>query len=77
MNQPQQPFSAPDRYTRDQILDLSRAILGSDELPLKVSEDIFRIESVGLEWDLGVKIFEPVDPARPAWRTRGTAPCRC
>jgi hypothetical protein len=66
MNQPKQAFSAPDRYTRDQILDLSRAILGSDELPLKVSEDIFRIESVGLEWDLGVKIFEPVDPARIA-----------
>lgn len=67
MNDPLQPgFTPPERYARDEILEVSRRILGSDELPLNIFEDVFCIESVGLEWDLGVKVFEPSDPSRIA-----------
>lgn len=67
MNDPSQTgFTAPERHSRDEIVNTSRRVLSGDEIALNVSEDIFRIESVGLEWDLGVKVFEPADPARIA-----------
>lgn len=50
---------------------MSGRILGRPELALKKSEDVFRIESVGLEWDMGVSVFEPADPTAAARDAQG------
>lgn len=51
-----------ERFSYTEIVDISKDVLNRPEMPLNVYEDIFRIESVGLEWDMGVKVFEPADP---------------
>jgi hypothetical protein len=52
----------PARFvSRDEILDLSNTILSSPDIPITEREDVFRIDSVGLAWDIGVMIYEPAD----------------
>ena len=34
------------------------------DIPLKEHEDLFRIQAVGLDWDIGAQIYEPEDPAK-------------
>ena len=55
----------PARFVRrDEILGLSNTILSSPDIPMTEREDVFRIESVGLAWDIGVMIYEPTDSSR-------------
>ena len=39
-------------------------MLGKPDLQLKQTEDIFRINVLGMEWDLGMMVYEPNDPGR-------------
>ncbi len=55
-------------YPYDDVLASSEATRGMTDIPLKETEDVFRIESLGLPWDIGVYVTEPADPARA---TRG------
>lgn len=50
-----------DFYPREDVLDMDRAIADLPDIPLTESEDLFRIESLGLEWDIGVFITQPRD----------------
>lgn len=62
-------WTAPEFYSREQLIETSNRILSAPQIDLDISEDIFRIESVGLEWDMGVKVFAPrseSDAARDA-----------
>ena len=53
-------------YSYEEVLASSVATRAMPDLPLKETEDIFRIESLGLPWDIGVYVTEPADPARAA-----------
>jgi hypothetical protein len=36
-------------------------VLGATDIPITETEDIFRINCLALEWDMGVLVFEPKD----------------
>jgi hypothetical protein len=57
-----------DYYPRDEVLDMDRSVAAMPDIPLVEREDLFRIDCLGLEWDIGVYIHEPRDGAQA---TRG------
>jgi len=57
-------WEPPDSVTRDEVVARSQAVLAKPDLPLRQAEDIFRIQALGLDWDLGVRVYEPSDPAK-------------
>jgi hypothetical protein len=59
-------WTPPQRYGRDEILAVSDCTLAGPSFDLKKTEDIFRIETLGLEWDIGVMVSEPTDSSRIA-----------
>ena len=54
----------PEEVTREQCLAESEAVLAMPDIPLKEHEDLFRIQAVGLDWDIGAQIYEPEDLAK-------------
>ena len=60
----QDAWQPPESITRDEIVARSAAILGQPDLPLRQSEDIFRIHALGLDWDMGAMVYEPAETAR-------------
>lgn len=44
---------------RAEIVGTSKEVLGYKDTPLTEKEDVFRVEAVGLEWDMGVMVYEP------------------
>ncbi len=49
----------PDFIAKDQIIALSEQILSGRPIPIFKEEDIFRIHALGLEWDMGVMVYQP------------------
>ena len=60
----EETWSPPEEVTREQCLAESEAVLAMPDIPLKEHEDLFRIQAVGLEWDIGAQIYEPEDPEK-------------
>src|ERR687887_1093068 len=50
--------------SREQCIKHSEEVLGMPDIPVRQTEDIFRINVLGMEWDIGMMIYEPVDPSR-------------
>ena len=59
-------WEPPESIAREDILARSDAILSKPSLPLRQAEDIFRINALGLDWDMGVTPYEPADAAKIA-----------
>src|SRR5436309_14225372 len=55
-------WQPPDNISREETLARSEAVLAKSSLPLRQTEDIFRIHALGLDWDLGVTVYEPSNP---------------
>ncbi len=53
------PWTPPDYLDKPAVIAMSDALLASPDIDIVESEDVFRIESVGLEWDIGVRIYQP------------------
>jgi hypothetical protein len=51
----------PEFTPKSDVIDTSRDVLGRPDIPFTEHEDIFRIESVGLEWDIGCMVYQPSD----------------
>ena len=60
----EETWSPPEEVTRGRCLAESEAVLAMPDIPLKEHEDLFRIQAVGLEWDIGAQIYEPEDPSK-------------
>src|SRR5262245_66534655 len=56
------PWQPPESISREETLARSQAVLAKPSLPLRQTEDIFRIHALGLDWDMGVTVYEPSDP---------------
>ena len=54
----------PATVSREQIIRDSDAVLGMPDIPVSVEEDIVRIEALGMDWDIGMMIYQPRDEAR-------------
>src|ERR1700704_4960202 len=52
----------PNSIPREETIARSQAVLANPGLPLRQTEDIFRIHALGLDWDMGVTVYEPSDP---------------
>src|SRR4051812_32607050 len=59
-------WQPPESVSREEIIARSDAVLAKPDLPLRQIEDIFRIQSLGLDWDMGVMVYEPKDSAQIA-----------
>ena len=59
-------WEPPERIPREDIAGPSYAIDSKPSLPLRHAEDIFRINALGLDWDMGVTVYEPADAAQIA-----------
>ncbi|MGH6769873.1 MAG: hypothetical protein ACRECO_12735 [Xanthobacteraceae bacterium] len=57
-------WQPPANISREDTVVRSEAVLASPDLPLRETEDIFRIHALGLDWDMGVRVYEPVDHAQ-------------
>jgi hypothetical protein len=47
--------------TRDEIVEVSNELLSRPAIAITERERIFRIECAGLDWDVGVVVYEPED----------------
>jgi hypothetical protein len=54
----------PELVGRDEIVVRSAEILSGEPLPIRQDEDVFRIEALGLEWDIGVMVYQPCDASK-------------
>jgi len=59
-------WEPPETISREDTLARSAAVLARPSLPLRQTEDIFRIHALGLDWDMGVTVYEPADHAKLA-----------
>ena len=59
-------WQPPERVSREETIARSDAVLAKPDLPLRQTEDIFRIQALGLDWDMGVTVYEPADPTQVA-----------
>src|SRR5262245_21919711 len=58
------PWQPPESVSREDTIARSQAVLAKPSMPLRETEDIFRIHALGLDWDMGVRVYEPADPAQ-------------
>ena len=54
----------PEFISREQCISDTEEVLGMPEIPIKSTEDIFRINTLGMDWDLGMVVHEPVDSSK-------------
>ena len=57
-------WQPPLRISREQIVKDSEEVLAMPDIAFNETEDVFRIREAGMDWDIGVRIYEPRDPAR-------------
>lgn len=54
----------PAFMPREDVINKSNQVLSAAPIKTSVTEDIFRIEELGMLWDIGVEITEPSDPLK-------------
>lgn len=59
-------WTPPAEYSRAEVIAISDRLIAQPDIPLKQTEDIFRIHEVGLDWDMGCMVYEPKDPSQIA-----------
>lgn len=57
-------WQAPEFVSRERCVKDTEEILGLPDIPIKSTEDIYRIHALGMEWDLGMMVHEPIDAGR-------------
>ena len=58
------PWEPPARMSREELIAASDTVLARTPIPFSETEHVFRVHSLGLDWDIGVMVYEPDDPAR-------------
>ena len=56
----------PAEWPREQVLAASEAVLAMAPGAVTAAEDVFRLSALGLEWDIGVQVYEPQPAATVA-----------
>lgn len=52
-------FKAPRFIAREDVLKTARAVMRKKDVPVTEREDIFRIHVLGLDWDIGLRVYTP------------------
>lgn len=61
---PTPTWEPPAVVSQEEVLRLSEQVMSLPNIPVTTREDIFRISALEMEWDIGVVIYEPADPAK-------------
>jgi hypothetical protein len=56
-------WEPPVQLERDAIVRASEQVLRRPDIPVNAREEVFRISVLGLDWDIGGKVYEPANPA--------------
>jgi len=59
-------WTPPAFIDREDVISQANSLLESADIAFVETEDVFRINEVGLDWDIGVMTYEPITPARDA-----------
>jgi hypothetical protein len=54
-------WQAPETLSHAELIASSDAVLGRPDIVFSENEHIFRIEALGLDWDMGVMVYQPDD----------------
>ncbi len=54
----------PSKISRAELIQTSKDLLTGPKIKARQKEDVFRIQAVEMEWDLGVMVYEPEDVSR-------------
>ena len=54
-------WEPPSIISREEVVMLDHEVAAQPSLSLRVYEDIFRIQALELDWDIGIVIYEPQD----------------
>jgi hypothetical protein len=57
-------WNPPEFVPREEIIRATETLLAKPDIEVKQWEEVFRINEVGLDWDMGSVIYEPVDPKK-------------
>ena len=60
------PFDPLKEMSREEVLARSDAVRAMPDVPTAETEDIFRIEALGLEWAMGASLYQPSAPDKIA-----------
>jgi hypothetical protein len=60
----QTTWDPPQEITRDEIVRASEDVIARPDIPITNVEDIFRIHVLGMDWDIGGRVYQPEDPSR-------------
>jgi hypothetical protein len=52
-------FAPPAFVPREEVIAMSAAMLARPAMPVDNREDILRLEALGMEWDIGLRVYEP------------------
>lgn len=53
-------------YTNEEVVAMDREVRARPDIELTEREDVFRIETLGMAWDIGVYVIEPADARNAA-----------
>ena len=62
MSKPDRHWQPPELVSREQCIKDSEAVLAMPDIPIRQTEDIFRIRVLEMDWDIGVVVHEPESP---------------
>jgi hypothetical protein len=54
-------WEPPSVISRKELVELDHEVAARASLPARIYEDIFRIQALEMDWDIGVVIYEPQD----------------
>ena len=61
-------WKQPDEICKSEMIAISDAVLSEPDIPMREYEDIFRIHSSGMEWDIGNVVYAPDEECVPRGR---------
>lgn len=57
-------WEPPEFVSRERIVKDSEEVLAMADVPIRQTENILHIRTLGMDWDIGAVVYEPQDPAR-------------
>jgi len=57
-------WNPPANVSREGCIQASKHLFAMPDIPVKQTEDVFRIRVVGMDWDIGAMVYEPEDPSK-------------
>jgi hypothetical protein len=52
-------WQAPTTWPREQVVATSDAVIAKPAGEVRETEDLFRLTALALDWDIGVRVYEP------------------